>query len=120
MNPAFNFNSLVSLIVKELELELIAMNRMSKHGVGGFSNAATVDNDLLGLSVINSSIEKAIDPVISTNPNMTCFNCQKKGHSATECRAPCKFHPGVKCDDKMDCFRRTGLPTRLTLNPRAM
>ena len=92
MNPAFTFNSLVSLIVKELELELVAMNRMSKHGVGNFSNAAAVDNDLLGLSAINSSIDKAIDPVTSASPNMTCFNFQKKGHSATKCTDICKLH----------------------------
>ena len=49
INPAFTFNSLVSLIMKELELKLVAMNRMSTHGVGNFSNATAVDNDLLGL-----------------------------------------------------------------------
>ena len=117
MNPAFTFNSLVSLIVKELELELIVMNRMCKHGVGSLSNAATVDNDLHGLLAINSSNGKAIDPVISTNPNMTCFNCKTKGHSATECRAPCKFHPGVK---KPVLQLRKQRKSRLTLNPRAM
>ena len=103
-NPAFTFNSLVSLIVKELELELVAMNRMSKHGVGNFSNAAAVDNNLFRLSAINSSIDKAIDPVTSASPSMTCFNCQKKGHSATKCTVICKFHK-KQCADKMVCFR---------------
>ena len=79
MNPAFTFNSLVSLIVKELELELIAANRMSKHGVSSLSNAATVDSDFLGLSVTNSSAIIPPPVVYPPNPNMTCFNCAKKG-----------------------------------------
>ena len=43
---------------------------------------------------------------------MTCFSCAKKGHSATERRAPCKFHPGVKCADKMDCFKKNRAATK--------
>ena len=47
-----------------------------------------------------------------TNPNMTCFNCSKKGHSETECRELCKFYLRVKCADKMICFKKNRATNR--------
>ena len=103
MNPAYSFNALVKLIIQEFDLELAAINRLKSQGVGGFAHVA-VDNDFFGLSVTNSGIDMTVGPATSTSANMTCFNCQKKGHSATKCTVICKFHK-KQCADKMVCFR---------------
>jgi len=101
MNPAYPFNSLVELIIKEFDLELAAMNRLKIHGVQGIANS--VISDTYGLSVTDS-VALSVTEEKAKSEKMTCFNCQKKGHSATVCRSPCKIHK-KQCADKMVCYR---------------
>ena len=78
MNPAFTFDSLVSLIVKELELELVAMNRMSKHGVGNFSLPDESSFDVLVKSSSNSKIKIADGKPISIKGTRTICDKEAK------------------------------------------
>ena len=107
-------------LVKILDIVVIIIDQYQKcksflEYFQSYGVAALADSALLGLAVTTLSVKSddiILPSVYHPNPHMTCFNCAKKGHSATECRAPRKFHPGVKCADKMDCFKKNRAATK--------
>ena len=102
MCPLVTISDMVTIIMDQYQRRESFLQYSQRYGA-----PALADSALLGLAATIPT-----EDVKTVSKKITCFNCSKKGHSATECRAPCKFHPGVKCADKMACYREDRAATK--------